>query len=109
MNYFSEYVAYVWRAPPQLSLGDRDIIHAAMGLSGEAGEVLELVKKFAFTPERLAAKGLNFDEEMAKELADVYFYLVRLCAIFGLQQHTLEGYLREKLDKRWKEGDHGHG
>lgn len=80
-----------------------DIAHAAMGLAGEAGEVLDLIKKQVFTPIRLEQKGVDFYDTFEEEMGDVIYYWARLCDIIGLDPEEVMAATMAKLDKRWKQ------
>lgn len=70
----------------------------ALGLCGEAGEVAELVKKEVYHGKRALAG------DVAKELGDTLWYLVRLARSYGW---TLEEVLEinvMKLAKRYPRG-----
>lgn len=80
-------------------LDKKDIlINGVMGLCGESGEVIDLVKKHL-------AQGHPLDKEkMAKELGDVAWYLAE-CA-YAID-YNLEDILQmniDKLKKRYPEG-----
>lgn len=71
--------------------GYGNLLEGVLGLTGEAGEVADVVKKALF-------QGHELDEEhMAEELGDVAWYLVLCCHSIGL---TLEGVLQGNIDKR---------
>ena len=54
------------------------VTHASMGLSGEAGEVLEWHKKKIF-------HGRNMTQEaLVEELGDVFYYYARLLNLYGV-------------------------
>jgi NTP pyrophosphatase (non-canonical NTP hydrolase) len=78
--------------------GYGNLLDGVLGLTGEAGEVADVVKKALF-------QGHELDEEhMAEELGDVAWYLVLCCHSIGL---TLEGVLQGNIDKlrrRYPEG-----
>ena len=81
------------------ALTERDVlINGVMGLCGEAGEAIDLVKKHL-------AQGHELDKErLAKELGDVAWYLAETASAIG---YTLEDILRmniEKLAARYPEG-----
>lgn len=80
-------------------LNKKDIlINGVMGLCGESGEVIDIVKKHL-------AQGHELDKEnMIKELGDVCWYLAETCYALDI---TLEEVLEkniEKLQKRYPNG-----
>ena len=74
------------------------LINGALGLSGESGEVADLVKKFWM-------QGHNLDQEhIAKELGDIAWYLAETATAIG---YPLEDILQmniDKLKKRYPQG-----
>ena len=74
------------------------LINGLMGLNGEAGEAIDLFKKYLF-------QGHEFDREhLAKELGDVAWYLAISTDALG---YTLEEILQmnvEKLRARYPDG-----
>lgn len=64
----------------------------AMGLAGETGEVVELLKKRLF-------HGIDPGDKLVKELGDVLWYVAALCEEMGL---TLEQVARVNIDKLMK-------
>ena len=81
------------------SLSKRDVlINSVMGLCGESGEAIDIVKKWM-------AHGHELDREhLAKELGDIAWYLAE--AAFALDI-PLEDVLQaniDKLNKRYPEG-----
>lgn len=92
---------YQQRAMASLNpeLKGRDVlINSVMGLCGESGEAIDIVKK------RLA-QGHPLDREhLAKELGDVAWYLAEAATALDLD---LEDILRanlEKLERRYPDG-----
>lgn len=82
---------------PELS--EKDIlINGVMGLCGESGEAIDIVKKHL-------AQGHELDREhLIKELGDIAWYLAETATVLGV---TLEEVLTlniEKLKKRYPEG-----
>ena len=82
---------------PELS--EKDVlINGVMGLCGEAGEVIDLVKKHL-------AQGHELDrDKMVKELGDVAWYLAETAWVLGV---PLEEVLQKNIDKlkaRYPEG-----
>jgi NTP pyrophosphatase (non-canonical NTP hydrolase) len=75
-----------------------DAIHMAIGVVGEAGELIDAVKKWTIYNKALDRKNV------IEELGDIEFFLEGLRQIFGItRQETLEGNI-EKLGKRYAEG-----
>ena len=74
------------------------ILNGLMGLNGEAGECIDILKKFLF-------QGHELDEEhLAEELGDVAWYLAVTADALG---YTLEEIFKmniEKLRKRYPDG-----
>ena len=80
-------------------LDKKDIlINAVMGLCGESGEAIDLVKKHL-------AQGHEFDKQkFAKELGDIAWYLAEAAYAIDMPlEDILEGNI-EKLRKRFPEG-----
>lgn len=77
---------------------DNLLLNGVMGLNGEAGECIDLVKKCAF-------QGHSLDpEKLAKELGDVAWYLAVTAYAIG---YNLDDVLRmniRKLKERYPEG-----
>lgn len=70
----------------------------AMGISGEAGEVTDLLKKVVF-------HGHNLDKDkLKKELGDVLWYLATIASTAGLQLGEVAEANVEKLRQRYPEG-----
>ena len=81
------------------ALDRRDVlINGVMGLCGEAGEAIDIVKKWL-------AQGHELDKaRLAKELGDVAWYLAEAATALDIPlEEILQGNL-EKLKKRYPEG-----
>ena len=81
------------------SLSEKDIlINGVMGLCGEAGEAIDIVKKHL-------AQGHELDcEHLIDELGDIAWYLAETATILGI---SLEEVLQRNIDKlkaRYPEG-----
>lgn len=81
------------------ALDKKDVlINSVMGLCGESGEAIDIVKKWL-------AQGHELDRaRLAKELGDVAWYLAEAATALGI---PLEDILRANLDKlkaRYPEG-----
>lgn len=80
-------------------LKDKDIlINGVMGLCGEAGEVIDLVKKHLHQ-----GHPLNKDD-LIKELGDVAWYLAEIAYAINVDLETVLSRNIEKLKKRFPNG-----
>jgi len=71
------------------------LLHAAVGLSGESGELLDIVKKHVFQTHSLDK------EEVKKELGDILFYLQFMCNVLGTTIEEVKQGNIIKLTKRY--------
>ena len=94
----NEYQRLALRTLNPALTGKDVLINGVMGLCGEAGEAIDIVKKHL-------AQGHELDKErLAKELGDVAWYLAETASAIG---YSLEDILRmniEKLAARYPEG-----
>jgi NTP pyrophosphatase (non-canonical NTP hydrolase) len=79
-----------------LKEGADPVKHAAMGLSAEAGEVLDLFKKSEYDG---APDGLPINKVL-DEMGDVLWYLSYLALAFGFSLEELAQMNYEKLHER---------
>ena len=80
-----------------ITKGRERLIENALGLTGEAGEVSEKIKKLF--------RDNKIDEDaVLKELGDVLFYTVALSNIFGGSLIKIIELNMEKLNERVKNG-----
>ena len=82
---------------PELS--EKDVlINGVMGLCGESGEAIDIVKKWL-------AQGHELDKEkLAKELGDICWYLAETATALDLSLEDIMEANIEKLRKRYPEG-----
>lgn len=74
------------------------LINGVMGLCGEAGEAIDIVKKHL-------AQGHELDrEKLIKELGDVAWYLAETATALDVDLETVLAGNIEKLKKRYPEG-----
>ena len=80
-------------------LNDKELLlDGLMGLNGEAGEAIDLLKKHLF-------QGHPLDEEhLAKELGDVAWYLAETSYALGYSLETIFRMNLLKLAERYPEG-----
>ena len=75
-----------------------NVLYAAIGMCGEAGEVSELIKKYAY-------HGHTIDREhLARELGDVLWYVSYMADLFGYSLGEIMAMNQEKLAKRYPDG-----
>lgn len=81
------------------ALSEKDIIiNAAMGLCGESGEVIDIVKKWL-------AQGHGLDREhIEDELGDIAWYLAEMATVLGISLEDVMIKNIEKLKRRYPEG-----
>lgn len=81
------------------TLDPKDLLtNGVMGLCGESGECVDLMKKHLFQGHELDA------EHMAKELGDVAWYLAVSAYALGYDLETVLQMNVDKLRKRYPEG-----
>ena len=76
---------------------DRAIVYPALGLTGEAGEVAEKVKKWI-------RDGVLDKEAIAKELGDVMWYIAALSGDLGISMDEIASQNIRKLQDRAARG-----
>ena len=81
------------------ALTEKDVlINGVMGLCGESGEAIDIVKKWL-------AQGHELDrEKLAKELGDICWYLAETATALGLSLEDIMIANIEKLKKRYPAG-----
>jgi NTP pyrophosphatase (non-canonical NTP hydrolase) len=77
---------------------EQQLANAALGLTGEAGEVAEVIKKHLFH-----ATPLDQDA-LAKELGDCLWYIGAFATVLGLSMDAIAQRNIDKLRKRYPEG-----
>jgi len=91
------------------------ISNAALGLTGEAGEVADLIKKAVYHGRGWKDyNGIMYSEcptansinplDVKDELSDVLFYVSAMAQEFGFTLEDIAHHNKEKLEKRYKEG-----
>ena len=81
------------------ALDKKDVlINGVMGLCGESGEVIDIVKKHL-------AQGHELDKEkIIKELGDVAWYMAEIATVLDVELEDVLVQNIEKLKKRYPEG-----
>jgi len=78
-----------------------ELLTAAVGLTAEAGEFDEIVKKMIFQGKPL---DLANKIHLQKELGDLMFYVMVACLALGVTADEIIKMNRDKLEGRYKEG-----
>lgn len=99
-----EYEKFVASRFKVMDFNSDELMHAAVGISGEAGELLDAVKKYW-------AYGANLDvENVYEELGDILFYMqamLNTVRAMGCPTKTMQELIdmnTEKLTKRYPSG-----
>ncbi len=82
----------------KISDSEQLLIWHALGLSGEAGEIVDIIKKGVFHHHGIDRA------ELTKELGDVMWYLAVMCTSLGIPLSTIMAQNIEKLKKRYPDG-----
>ena len=94
-NEYQTLALRTWHAP---DMPYADLVVGSMGLNGEAGEVIDHVKKFL-------AQGHELDREhVAEELGDTLYYLAITALSVGKKLDEIMEENIEKLRKQYPEG-----
>lgn len=92
-----QYIADV-NDTPCLFRGVGEMLNGALGITGEAGEVADLIKKHIF-------HGHDLDTDaLVKEIGDVCWYVALLCTAIGVDLESVMEKNIEKLKTRYPEG-----
>ena len=97
MNFNEYQLACLRTANPNLTVKE-SLLNWALGLAGESGEYIELVKKEFFHKKPYTL------EEAKKELGDVLYYLTQCAHSNGLTLNDIAEANVEKLKARYPEG-----
>lgn len=89
---FEDYQKLAQRTSP---IGHDRILNGVMGLAGESGECVDIVKKHMF-------QGHELDKDkMLEELSDVMWYCAELASGLGVSLESVAIFNIEKLKKRY--------
>ena len=96
----NQYQTEAMRTASGIAVADNEnlILNGAMGLNGEAGEVIDMLKKYMF-------QGHNLDiEHIAKELGDCLWYIAVCAKGAGYTLDEIAEMNVSKLHKRYPDG-----
>lgn len=75
-----------------------EMLNACLGLSGEVGEVNDIIKKWVF-------HGHDLDkDELEKEIGDILWYVALMCDSINVRMEDIAKKNIKKLEKRYKDG-----
>jgi NTP pyrophosphatase (non-canonical NTP hydrolase) len=102
MDNYSKFVASLGKPGAQildeLTPRDCEILHYAVGVAGEAGELLDACKKGAIYRKFYDLANIK------EELGDIEFYLEAIRQQFGLTREEIIDHNMRKLTKRYPSG-----
>lgn len=99
---YDEFVSKLFKKDPY---PDMMIAHAALGVTGEAGELADVIKKHVCYGQHLTAimkeDGKTLKEHIVEELGDLAFYMQAVQNLFGISDFELHQANADKLGKRY--------
>jgi len=95
---YGSFVAGLCKKNLNIKGRQAEIVHMILGISGEAGELLDAVKKHV-----IYEKPLDLDN-IIEELGDLEFYLEGLRQLLGITREEAVDKNVEKLKKRYPQG-----
>ena len=98
---FDDYQAKAAKTAIYPQKGD-NLYYPAMGLAGEAGEVCDKIKKIM--RDHGGVTTLDQEEEIAKELGDVLWYIANLCEELDIDMSYAAQLNLDKLQSRQERG-----
>lgn len=102
---YTEFTDRVWQPPKHTEFvrDELELAICALGVTGEAGEVADLLKKYFHY-------GIFDEDKLVKELGDVYYYLARICKHFDIKvSHVLAANQNKLSDRKYRGVLHGEG
>lgn len=93
-----EYIIQTRRTRPSFSEMDKKLAQAGMGLAGETGEVVDLIKKIIFQKKPLDK------EKLKEELGDIFWYLAYIIDILEISPEKILEDNINKLKIRYPDG-----
>lgn len=98
INKYQKLMLSLFKKHKTLSSKDAEILDWAMGLGGESGEVLELIKHQMFSNEKVDRM------KLCKELGDVLWYVTALATSYDLSMQEVMDFNKLKLFHRYENG-----
>lgn len=97
------YQRNIYRAIPEHTDQKDEILHWAIGLSEETGEVMSVLKHHYYGGEEFNT------EELIKELGDVMWYTAALCTACNINMSVVAEINMEKLMHRFPDAEFDNG
>lgn len=95
-----EYSDFVQNLMKDMGSKEGNLVHDALGIAGESGEVVDLIKKhYAYD------KPLD-TEKLIEEIGDLLFYIQSLCNHLGIPPDFIIKRNMEKLRARYHTGQY---
>lgn len=91
-----------WQVMQELTPQKADLLHMAVGISGEAGELLDAIKKHA-----IYGKELDLDN-VIEELGDLEFYMRGIRSVLGVTRRITLMENIFKLQRRYPAGNYSN-
>lgn len=101
------YSDFVASRTKELGTPKMNLLHAAVGVSGEAGELLDVCKKMWVYEQSIGTlnkEGKSHYTNLLEELGDVMFYVQMMCNHLGVDLEEAVALNKEKLMKRYPQG-----
>lgn len=95
---YETYDMFVARLFAKKNTGENGFMHAAAGLSGESGEVMDLIKKVW-----VYGKPLDY-KKLIEELGDILFYWQAMANLAGTSMSEIKLMNMRKLNARYPKG-----
>ncbi|NFD56103.1 nucleotide pyrophosphohydrolase [Clostridium botulinum] len=95
---FKEYQEKALRTKGNYTDNIDQLINGVMGLNGESGEVIDIVKKYLYQ-----GHSLNIDK-LINELGDVQWYINLIADAINVDLEDVAKYNIYKLEKRYPKG-----
>lgn len=97
---YSNFVEVLAKEPEEvketLSNSRINMVHGALGVAGEAGELVDAIKKCAFYNRDIDR------ENVVEELGDLRFYMQLIMNTLDITDEEIESHNRNKLGKRYE-------
>lgn len=100
---FQEYQKRAMSSEPNDLPAIEGLKAATLGLAGEAGEVVDAVKKQLYHPHKKIPHDV-FVSQVREELGDVLWYVAWMCDRLGIELEAVAATNIEKLASRYPNG-----